>query len=626
MNPGSARQRLACIFSNSPCFSRCSRLLVGKREGFKALLWAAVVNLILFGAFLTCATPVYETNDDLMMQAIASGFYTGHSDAHLVFTNVLIGWALQFLYGSWAGYNWYFIYLVVVHYAALTAIAFLVVSRRGGWMFTLFYIGFFAVVTMRILLHLQFTTTAFLIGTAGLLLMVDGLRMGNPVNWPKVIAGIFFGTLMCLIREPVALLLAAIACPFLIERLGWAGWRRLLAMFLAFSGIFLMLHGINRWVYQRDPAWAEFSEYNRMRGEIHVTPLARFISKAAPTVGWSENDGWMFSQFYFSDPDVYAGVPRIRLLFDKLRTLEQGEPAASRTYPAGFLFLPNILSGDAKWLMNLAILTAVWCVFAATGFRRRYVVTLLIYYVIFLLLSFYLLTTSRLPERVAYNFPLFIHAICLYWAIDFQNLPTMKATRPGWPNVFSVPLWRAKALRLSAIVLLTIWAFLYLFYLAELAQSLWSANTFNRNLKYISQKICKPLSTLLPAEKRPILVAMPLDSILEQCVFFYPSPDRVPFFLIPYGWITHSPLFSQILERHRLRPYSLSLVDRPEVFYLMKPRWLKPLRMFYREHYGLDIRFDLVLNTDGMPQFEDCEIYLYQAHTVGGKTLMGTIP
>jgi hypothetical protein len=95
-----------------------------------------------------------------------------------------------------------------------------------------------------------------------------------------------------------------IACPFLLERLGLAEWRQLLGTVLASAGIFLVLYGINRWAYQRDPAWAEFSEYNRLRGEIQVTTLAGFVPQAAPTVGWSKKDGWMFSQFYFSDPDV----------------------------------------------------------------------------------------------------------------------------------------------------------------------------------------------------------------------------------------------------------------------------------------------------------------------------------
>ena len=82
--------------------------LTGRRTDVQAVIWAAVMNLVLFGLFLTCATPVYETNDDLVMQGIASGFYTGHPDGHLVFTNFLVGRALQFLYGNWGGCNWYF--------------------------------------------------------------------------------------------------------------------------------------------------------------------------------------------------------------------------------------------------------------------------------------------------------------------------------------------------------------------------------------------------------------------------------------------------------------------------------------------------------------------------------------
>ncbi|HEX3855798.1 MAG TPA: hypothetical protein VHY30_00705 [Verrucomicrobiae bacterium] len=620
MNPDRMRRNLAGTIFNAAWFSR---LLAGRRGGCQALLWAAVVNLVLFSVFLTYATPVYETNDDLMMQMIASGFYTGHPDAHLVFTNILIGWTLKFFYGVSADCNWYFIYLLAVHYAALTAIAFLIISRRGGWLFTSLYLGFFLVVEMRILLHLQFTTTAFLVGTAGLLLLVDGLQAGHQVHWPKVIAGIAFAGLMCLIREPIALLLAVIACPFVLERLGLSQWHRLLGTGLACAGIFLVLHGINRWAYQRDPAWNGFLEYNHMRGEIQVTPLAKFIPKAAPAVGWSENDGWMFSEFYFSDPDVYAGVPKMRLFLDKLKSLARNEPASPWKFSEGIMFLPKIFWGDAVFgdagtLMNLAVSNAMWCLLAAGAFRRRCATTLLTSYGLFMMFNFYLLTTARLPERVAYNFPLFINAICLYWASGFRNLPGA-ITWPTRLGIFFAPLCRTKTSWLATLVLIPVWAILYLFSLSELAQSLWSANAFNRNLEHISHKILQPVRTLSPDHRTPLLIAMPFDSVLEQCLFFYPPAQKVPFSLVPYGWITHSPLFNQILERHHLRPYSLSLVDRPEVFFLMKPRWLGPLRIFYREHYGLDIRFDTVLNTDEIPQFKDCQLHLYQAHTVGNN-------
>src|ERR1035437_8469170 len=208
---------------NTPEISRSegsSPTLAVRREGLKVLGLAVLLNAFLFSLFFAFATPCYETNDDLGMQMIASGFYTGQPSEYLVFTNILIGWPLRTLYGLWPGWNWYFAYLVAVHYAALTAIAFVVLSRRRGWLFALFYGGFFLLAETRILLELQFTTTAFLAGTAAVLLLVHGLQPGRTRRWSLVIAGFAFTALMVMIREAVAPMLVLIALPFLIERFG----------------------------------------------------------------------------------------------------------------------------------------------------------------------------------------------------------------------------------------------------------------------------------------------------------------------------------------------------------------------------------------------------------------------
>jgi hypothetical protein len=626
---GEPQNRASTTFNGS-WLSRCSHAMAGQKAGIKALSWAVVVNFILFAIFLTYTTPAYETDDDLEMQFIASGFYTGHPDAHLVFTNILIGWVLKFLYGSWAGCNWYLIYLVAVHYAALTAIAFLVISRRGGWLFTLLYIGFFCIVEMHILLDLEFTTTAFLAGMAGILLLVDGLLPGQRVNWSKVIIGICFLSLMCLIREEVALLCGAIGAPFIFERLGLNGWRRLLGTGLACIGIFVSLQGVNHWAYQRDSAWAEFSEYNNMRGEITDTPLKQFLPKAAPVVGWTQNDVWMFSKYYFPDPDLFAGVSKMGRVLDEIKILQRQAPRPSGPSLAGSPALvgsgslPNIANidlanfgnlRDSTRLMNLAVLNAIWCIIVARTLRRRVVTVLLICFATFCLLDFYLLATAFLPERVAYTFPLFIHAICLYWATGFQNLtPPIRTNRFHY---YAATFWWPGVLRLTAFGFLLVWAILYVFNLSMLADSLRSANTYNQNRKFISQKLVTPFRTLLPAGKKPILIELPDDLIFEEALFFYSSAEKeVPFFEVPWGSTTHSPIFNQVLDQHHLNPYSLSVVSRPDVFFLMQPKYIAPFKTFYREHYGLDIRFDVALK---MPQFEEFNIYLYQAHIDGGK-------
>ncbi len=494
---------------------------------------------------------------------------------------------------------------------------------------------------MRILLLPQFTTTAFLAGMAGLLLLVDGLLPARPVNWSKVIMGLFFFGLMCLIRDEVALLLGAIAGPFLLERLGLKGWRRLLGTALACIGIFVSLQGIDHWAYHRDPAWAEFSEYNHMRGEIQDTPLARLIPKAAPAVGWTENDAWLFSNCYFPDRDVYAGVSKmqvskIRDLWDKLKMLQREEPTPSGPSVTGsqpaamwtvtsLLLLPNMYRtetlkpSDSARVMNLAILNAIWCIFAAGILRRRIATVLLIYYALFWVIGFYLLTTAHLPERVSYNFSLFIHAICLYWATGFQNLTATTTTRTNWFEYYRVRFWRPRALRLAALVSLSVWAIFYLFNVSMLSRTL-AAYRYNQNAKYLTEKICgTPIRTLLPAGKTPLLVELPSDSLFED--LSDPSAERLPFFVEPaYGWSTQSPLSRQTLARYHADPHSLSVVGRPDIFFLMIPSWIAPLKTFYQEHYGLKIRFDMALNTDDMPQFKECHTYLYHPHIDDGTT------
>jgi hypothetical protein len=421
---------------------------------------------------------------------------------------------------------------------------------------------------------------------------------------------------MVMIREAVAPMLILISLPFLIERFGTVGWRRMLGVGLAFAALFLALDGVNRWYYALDPAWADFREYNDLRGQIHVTRLQRFTPQAAPAVGWSDNDAWLFGAFYFAEPEVYASVSRMRLLVDRLKELAGATPLFFLKAPTRFLFLASVFGRDSGSLLKLALLNAVWCVYAARSQRRRCFNTLLVSYFLFVLLGIYLQGTARLPERVSYNMPLFLHVICLYWASGFHTLPA-GVSGTSFLDRFLPTFRRLGVLRCTTLAFVFGYAILYVSFVYNLGESLWYANAFNRRLKITSRRIFEPVRTLLPPGQKPVLVPLPYDSILEQSIFFHPQTEEAPFFLVPsYGWITHSPIFRQNLDEHQLRPYSLSLVDRQDVFFLMEKKWVRPLKTFYREHYGLEIRFDMVLNTDEMPEYRACCLYLYQAHAL----------
>ena len=65
----------------------------------KNLSYIVLAANVVFFAVMAVVLPLgFEENDDVMMCMIANGSYTGTPDGHLVYINVLYGWALAALY------------------------------------------------------------------------------------------------------------------------------------------------------------------------------------------------------------------------------------------------------------------------------------------------------------------------------------------------------------------------------------------------------------------------------------------------------------------------------------------------------------------------------------------------
>jgi len=574
---------------------------------------AALLNAILFGVFFFCFTPSYETNDDPNMQWIASGFYTGHPSEYLVFTNVLIGWGLKCLYTLVPGCNWYLVYLLGVHYVALTGIAFVILNRRESPGFVLLYIGFFIVVEVRNLLNLQFTTTAFLVGVCGLVLLVDGLQPRSPICWGRVVIGLALITLMGMIRELVAPFLALIALPFLLEQFGLAGLRRLLVAGAVAILLFLSLHAFNQWYYNRDPAWRDFLMYNKLRGRILDTRLKDSLPQAGRDIGWSENDAWLFSHQYFTDHEVFGSTQKMRLLTAKLESLAPPFPFSEAFSRNNFL-LSKVWGLDSATLLKLAGLNAAICLVLAGPHRRRFFLTLLFTYAIFVGLTFYFRMTTRLPERVSYNMPLLVNLICLLWA---TGIHTARAGVLGRvPRNISPRL--AQILRWVCIALAPLTATVYIWLLVGWMRVLCytSGSAFYLQSE-VTPKLTKVIQAAIPAAEHPIFIPLFWDSPCVQSLFFESSPKRIPFSLAPYSWLPHSPIYTQALASHGLPSALLSLLDRPDVCFILDESWILPLQTFYREHHGVRVHLEPLVETDRLPGLMDCRLHLYKAQSAG---------
>jgi hypothetical protein len=397
-----------------------------------------------------------------------------------------------------------------------------------------------------------------------------------------------------------------------VERFGLRGLRRLLIVGSTCIALGIVVHEANHWYFQRDPAWAEFREYNELRGRIHRTALEAYLMEAAPSVGWTKNDAEMFHNWYFADPEVFGSLSKMRDLYHHLQMLAKTD-AIPRHAPIRWsdLFLPRLLTGDAGALMGIAMLNAGWFLLVSRQPRTRYVLSLLGTYAVCVTLALYLIYTARFPQRLSINLSISMLVTCLYWAAAGTD-PQVVLRFRGFERLLSwIP--RVKPCSVSVRQLVPLWAVLNAFLGVGLVRSLWAMDAGHRELRAVSRIVDAPIRDLASGRKL-LLVTMPLDSVFEQSLAFYPASGDRSFTVLPYGWLSHSPIFSEILNANHLHPFSMSLVDNSGALFLMQPNWLEPLQVFYQEHYHKRVGFDCVLNSDEHTGYEAFGLRLYQAH------------
>ena len=85
---------------------------------------AAVYGIVVLLAVLTCIImPVnYNVNDDVDLEYILSGSYTGTPDGHAIYIQALLSYPLSWLYRLFPGWNWYGILLYSLQWLGLALI------------------------------------------------------------------------------------------------------------------------------------------------------------------------------------------------------------------------------------------------------------------------------------------------------------------------------------------------------------------------------------------------------------------------------------------------------------------------------------------------------------------------
>ncbi|MBO4370483.1 MAG: hypothetical protein J5808_03870 [Paludibacteraceae bacterium] len=260
-------------------------------------LWLLLLNS-LFVVFVTvfCSSH-FETNDDVVMAWIASGQYSGTPDAHLVFINILYGYVVAALYRLMPGFEWYTCMFAIAHIVSLTIIGGQILDSKLHRYSRMAAMLLCYVIEVWALLLLQFTTTAALLATASL-----SLVMTSQTPWQRV-AGVLIFVWAALVRFKAAMLVGVVfACyyPWSVYVYGF-NWRRLATLAVCVvSGVAVQY--IHFKSYFNDSRWAYYYEYNINRGKINDNPNAGAVrEKLPPQVRLAD---YILLCNFFADTDV----------------------------------------------------------------------------------------------------------------------------------------------------------------------------------------------------------------------------------------------------------------------------------------------------------------------------------
>ena len=576
---------------------------------WKALAIAVGMTAALCAFVLCCWQPIYETGDDIQLQRIASGALTGAPSEFLVYCNALLGHLLKTLYTLHPQVNWYPLGLYATHVLAMCAVSYCLLRKFPTWKTAIVYLWLFLCFEAPLLLHPQYTSTAFLAGMGGLFLLAAACAAPPPERRVTLVPAIALLLLSAAIRDSVCIYLLLLGAPLLVgiylQTRNRAVW---LALGIAVAGI-LALQGYQAYCY-RAPAWQAYLRYRDarsslydfpgLRGAYHPSTLTWAVKNDATTqaalgqVGWSNNDAEMFLNLLVPT----AGAPFDQPALARL----SGLVSHPRTVGDMLHEFSMTLFGEALWLLtSLCLLTVVVSLIVVTP-RQRWLIGATLAGMLLFECGF--AYTAKLPFRLIAPSLWFVSGLCGWYLCSGDEPPlTRMLQRLRVPGAI-----------VTALVLLV--ALNSLFdYLARLS-------TIN--------SLCADDARKLYATFTP-----PADGLVvtTSSGFLYrwlpPFGNAAQYghwnLITPGAWALSSPLYTQVLQRDGITDMYLALLQRPHTYFCGTKPEAAMVTRYLGEHFHLHTTANSHQHFEcGWPINYTLSIYTFTQITAPHTT--GTVP
>ncbi len=568
---------------------RFNRFIIDKDHNNKSsirpgrvLLLALGFNAALFTLFLFFITPFYETGDEAAMMRIASGITTGEPSEYLVFSNVLYGFILKCLYSFNNTINWYSIGLLLVHYLGMSALLSAFLYRRPQASTMLAFLVYFVAFEFRVLMNMQFTSTAIVGGFSACLLMLFASQEGSKDSLKVGVFAMLVAVLAFWVRYKAGLLAFGLCLPLVgIQSLRLKSWKTAIA-FSTTLMIFALSMAFHESYTHRTEEWSTFLKYNNVRGQLHDDPRFRLYRIQEEGMfdeleknGWSKNDHSMYVNWFYTDLDTYS--------FDNLKTMyttfahitntpEQSVDLFVTRFKSqqlivylafGMLFLA-VLVNPSQWMRTLSLSLGIlaWMV----------------------LLCVYLVWKERLPDRLL--IPMISGVGALFWVQSGseQSSSPKEASR--------------KSRALKGLVALAL--------IGAMSVQVFNLNKINRlNMRhkhYYDKMIASMAQDFNQTSEEPVFIAWGWFFPHEWDNALSNFRDYAELNTINLRWHQHSPLWASALVGDGLEQPITDLYTRDNV-YLISGYYPDLAIQYVQEHYGIELEAK-VMKSYAHPEYE----------------------
>ncbi len=530
------------------------------REQRERVWFSAAVNLLLLTILLLLFGPSFETNDDAGISNMISGVKGGY-DAHLIYSNYLLGVILETLYRNIPLLPWYVLLQYALLFVSFTVITAVLIRRMkqtlpiwaAGILIVFFsYEGY---------IRVQYTKTAAILTVAGILMMFYGLtREKLRKTW--IISGILLACTGSLYRFQQFGAECALMTGIGVSFLFWLGKQekgkklcRLGACVISFGVLVAVSFGLYRWdrsLYQAEE-WQEYMEYNDARTELYdygFPPYAEYKDKYKE-LGFNQNAFQLLMQWNHMDTEKFTTEAMQEIAQWKtprqfsLDTLKQ----FFKEFPRTFLDIPSFYC---------FLLVLLYWIF--WGCHRRENMAVLLY------------------EAAA--------AGMIYLFLFYMGRYLMNRVDSGiWLAVSLVVLWQFPSEkcrlenRAAGFLLL---AFICLF--QNTWSDHWRVNTEKEAEKRLDEKMV--LEEISSDTEHLYLAPVGNVSLTDS----YGLWERAPYGILENlyslgGWTAKSPLFMKTLEKFGISNPFRDMIGNDDVYLITtdQTKILKYIRRYYKQ-------------------------------------------